>query len=79
MFAVGVVERLEYDPNRSAHIALIKYASLTPPKLAYIIASKDMQPGDKVLASRTQQVRLPALSPITATRSRRSSPPYSWI
>ena len=22
----GVVERLEYDPNRSAHIALIKYA-----------------------------------------------------
>ena len=32
---VGTVERLEYDPNRSAFIALIKYAD---GELAYILA-----------------------------------------
>src|ERR1700754_1330320 len=31
---VGVVERLEYDPNRSAFIALVKYAD---GELAYIL------------------------------------------
>ena len=41
----GVVERVEYDPNRTAHIALIKYAD---GERRYIIAAKGMQPGDDI-------------------------------
>jgi large subunit ribosomal protein L2 len=41
----GVVERLEYDPNRTARIALIKYANGA---WAYIIAPKGLQAGDTV-------------------------------
>lgn len=41
----GVVERVEYDPNRTAHIALIKYAD---GEWRYILATKGMAPGDEV-------------------------------
>ncbi len=41
------VERLEYDPNRSANIALILYADGTR---SYIIAPKGLKSGDKVLS-----------------------------
>jgi large subunit ribosomal protein L2 len=41
----AVVERLEYDPNRSAHLALLKYAD---GERAYIIAPKGLSSGDKV-------------------------------
>jgi large subunit ribosomal protein L2 len=41
----GIVERLEYDPNRSAHIALIKYSD---GERRYIIAAKNLQVGDAV-------------------------------
>ena len=42
---VGKVERLEYDPNRSAHIALILYAD---GERRYIIAPKGLKAGDQV-------------------------------
>jgi len=41
----GKVERLEYDPNRSAHLALVLYAD---GDRRYIIAPKDLNPGDSV-------------------------------
>jgi large subunit ribosomal protein L2 len=41
----AVVERLEYDPNRSANIALVKYAD---GERRYIIASKGMEAGSVV-------------------------------
>ena len=41
----GVVERLEYDPNRSAHIALIKYAD---GERRYILAPKGVAEGTPV-------------------------------
>jgi large subunit ribosomal protein L2 len=41
----ALVERIEYDPNRSAHIALLKYAD---GERRYIIAPKGIQAGDKV-------------------------------
>ena len=41
----GVVERLEYDPNRSAHIALIKYAD---GERRYILAPKGVQAGSPI-------------------------------
>ncbi len=41
----GVVERLEYDPNRSAHLALIKYAD---GERRYILAPKGVEVGTPV-------------------------------
>ena len=43
----ATVERLEYDPNRSAFIALIKYDDN---ELAYILAPQRLKAGDKVVA-----------------------------
>src|SRR6202007_2067425 len=40
----GKVERLEYDPNRSAFIALVKYAD---GEQAYIIAPQRLSVGDE--------------------------------
>ncbi|TPW29358.1 50S ribosomal protein L2 [Pararhizobium mangrovi] len=44
----GTVERLEYDPNRSAFIALVNYAD---GEQAYILAPQRLSAGDKVMAS----------------------------
>ncbi len=41
----GIVERLEYDPNRSAHLCLIKYLD---GERRYIIAPKGLQVGDTI-------------------------------
>ncbi len=41
----AIVERIEYDPNRSAHVALLKYAD---GERRYIIAPKGLKDGDKV-------------------------------
>ena len=47
----ATVERLEYDPNRSAFIALIRYTDGT---LSYILAPQRLAPGDTVVSgSRT--------------------------
>ena len=43
----GVVERLEYDPNRSAHIALILYAD---GERRYIILPKNLKVGDSIMS-----------------------------
>lgn len=43
------VERIEYDPNRSANIALLKYAD---GERAYIIAPKGIAVGDKLQSGR---------------------------
>lgn len=45
---VGTVERLEYDPNRTAWIALVKYED---GELAYIVAPQRLGAGDKVISS----------------------------
>jgi large subunit ribosomal protein L2 len=43
----GMVETIEYDPNRSAFIALIKYAD---GERRYILATANMKPGMKILS-----------------------------
>ena len=45
--AVGTVERLEYDPNRTAFLALLKYSDGT---LAYILAPQRLGVGDTVVS-----------------------------
>jgi len=52
MFAT--VERIEYDPNRSANIALLKYEDGT---LAYILAPYGLSAGDQVISSATADIK----------------------
>jgi len=52
----GTVETIEYDPNRSAFIALIKYAD---GERRYIIAPQTLKPGQVILSSDTQVDVLP--------------------
>ncbi|KDN95771.1 50S ribosomal protein L2 [Hydrogenovibrio marinus] len=51
----ATVERLEYDPNRSAHIALLKYAD---GERAYILAPKNIQSGDVVESGETVSIKV---------------------
>jgi len=50
----ATVERLEYDPNRTSFIALIKYED---GQLAYILAPQRLKAGDKVIASAKADVK----------------------
>lgn len=50
----GTVERLEYDPNRTAFIALIRYDD---DELAYILAPQRLAPGDKVIAGQRVDIK----------------------
>lgn len=50
----GVVERVEYDPNRSAHIALILYAD---GERRYIIAPSGVQAGAPVRSGRDAPIK----------------------
>ena len=45
----GKVERLEYDPNRSAHLALVLYAD---GERRYILAPKGVAAGDPIVSGR---------------------------
>ena len=48
------VERIEYDPNRTGFIALIKYED---GELAYILAPQRLSPGDTVVAGEHVDVK----------------------
>lgn len=50
----AVVERIEYDPNRTAFIALIKYQD---GELSYILAPQRIAVGDTVISARQADVR----------------------
>ena len=50
----ATVERIEYDPNRSAYIALIRYEDET---LSYILAPNGLKAGDKVIASANADIK----------------------
>lgn len=50
----AVVERLEYDPNRSANIALLKYAD---GERRYILAPKGISAGDTVVSGEDASIK----------------------
>ncbi len=50
----ATVERIEYDPNRTAFIALIKYED---GELAYILAPQRIREGDQVIASKSADIK----------------------
>jgi len=57
----AVVERLEYDPNRSAHIALLKYAD---GERRYIIAPKGLKSGDEVRSGEDAPIKVGSTLPM---------------
>lgn len=52
---VGTVSSIEYDPNRSANIALIKYAD---GEKRYIIAPKGIKVGDKIESGANADIKV---------------------
>lgn len=57
----AVVERLEYDPNRSAHIALLKYAD---GERRYIIAPRGLKAGDEVRSGEDAPIKVGSTLPM---------------
>ncbi|MVA97493.1 50S ribosomal protein L2 [Nitratireductor sp. CAU 1489] len=60
---VATVERLEYDPNRSAFIALVRYDD---GELSYILAPQRLAVGDKVVAGASVDVKPGNAMPLSA-------------
>ncbi len=59
----GTIERLEYDPNRTAFIALVKYADN---ELAYILAPQRLKVGDAVVAGARVDIKPGNAMPLSA-------------
>ena len=52
---VGTVERIEYDPNRTAYIALITYADK---EKSYIICPQGLKVGDKIESGQNIDIKV---------------------
>ncbi len=59
----ATVERLEYDPNRSAFIALIRYDD---GELSYILAPQRLAVGDKIVSGKQVDVKPGNAMPLSA-------------
>ena len=59
----ATVERLEYDPNRTAFIALVKYAD---GELSYILAPQRLRAGDTVTAGARVDIKPGNAMPLAA-------------
>jgi large subunit ribosomal protein L2 len=59
----ATVERLEYDPNRSAFIALVKYQD---GELSYIIAPQRLRAGDQVVSGSRVDIKPGNAMPLAA-------------
>ena len=59
----ATVERIEYDPNHSAFIALIKYDD---GELAYILAPQRLRTGDKVVSGQRVDIKPGNAMPMAA-------------
>ena len=57
----AIVERIEYDPNRTAHIALLKYAD---GDRRYMIALKNQQVGDQVMSGDAAPIKVGNVLPL---------------
>lgn len=57
----ATVERIEYDPNRTAHIALVCYAD---GERRYVIAPKGISAGDKVESGEAAAIKIGNTLPI---------------
>ena len=51
----GIVERIEYDPNRTAYIALIKYDDK---EMNYIICPQNLKVGDQIESGKNIEIKI---------------------
>ena len=51
----AIVERIEYDPNRSAHVALLKYEDGV---MSYILAPNKINIGDEIVSGRKKEIKV---------------------
>ena len=63
------IERLEYDPNRTAHIALLLYAD---GERRYIIAPKGSKVDDQLMAGREAPIKIGNSLPLRNIPDRKS-------
>ena len=56
------VERIEYDPNRSAYLALIKYEDGT---MNYILAPNQLNIGDEIISGRSKEIKIGNSMPLS--------------
>jgi len=55
------VERIEYDPNRSAHVALVKYEDEV---YNYILAPSKIKIGDEIVSGRNKEIKIGNCMPL---------------
>ena len=56
------VERIEYDPNRSAHVALVKYEDEI---YNYILAPSKIKIGDEIVSGRNKEIKIGNCMPLS--------------
>ena len=56
------IERIEYDPNRSSYVALIKYSDN---KMSYIIAPNKINKGDTIISGRNKEIKIGNCMPLS--------------
>ena len=56
------VERVEYDPNRSAYVALVKYEDET---VNYILAPSKIKIGDEIVSGRNKEINIGNCMPLS--------------
>jgi len=56
------IERIEYDPNRSAYVALIKYSDGIQ---NYIIAPNKIKVGDEIMSGRNKDIKIGNCMPLS--------------
>ena len=56
------IERIEYDPNRSAYAALIKYEDGV---MNYIIAPNNIKIGDEIISGRNKEIKIGNCMPLS--------------
>ena len=56
------VERIEYDPNRTTYLALIKYEDGT---MNYILAPNQIKIGDEIISGRNKEIKIGNCMPLS--------------
>ena len=57
----AVVERIEYDPNRTSHIMLVKYED---GERAYMLAPQNIKIGDKIISGSKKEIKIGNCMPL---------------